>query len=416
MLSVGEYQRRKNESGAKANETLESMLEDLKINTNLNISIEKNYVKGYLGMDRQFKMDYCIVFHDFDDKQWLLKSTNSIRDRIYGTEFFAQNIRIIDSHTKQVESIFVVVPDSMPEKEYANAKRYSTKIHSNKYKSFLTDIVTIGELRDLIINKCMTNTPQGIRANIIGKDAESRVAQLLVDENNWHLWNDYESCRHNLKSDTYLLFKKIMTTIGATPCLNDKPSPNSIVKIEATTNIPKLKGGGYPKTDVSFSITFENSNIQTHNITIKKTARKRVSIHEGDVADLIKALSLDPDNQLAHALSAFQKYGSKSKLEESTESYLIAVLDKELPQYNVELVKFALFGVNSPRITDKLQIADCILLLSNSTDSSFWLRDEYMNYYLESFESKGQFGTPFQWTYPSKKRGTRFQLKGFTTN
>jgi hypothetical protein len=375
--------------------------------------MRKNYAEGYPNMEKQFKMDYCVVFHDFDDKQWLLKTTSSIRERIYGTEFSAQNIRIIDTQANIIEKIFVVVPDSISKNEHANVKRYSKKISSKTYKSYLSDVVTISTLRDLIMEKCMAVTPQGVRSNIIGKDAEERVAQLLNDEGNWKLWNDFESYKHEVKSDTFHLFMLILKGIGAKPSTRYAESGNPITSIEANGEIPKLQGGGYPKTDVSFTTTFRHGSKLTHNITIKKTSENRVTVHEGHVSDMINALRLNPDERLAIALLAFQKFGSEKQLRESPQGHLADVLYDKLPKHNRVLVEFALFGVNSPRMTHLTQIADCILIKSSLRENSFWLRDDYVKYYLDTFKSKGQFGTPFQWTYPSKKRGMSVQLKGF---
>lgn len=51
-----------------------------------------------------FKMDYQICFHDFSDEIWLIKPTSSVRsDRVYGNEFFAQNISIIESVSKMLK-------------------------------------------------------------------------------------------------------------------------------------------------------------------------------------------------------------------------------------------------------------------------------------------------------------------------
>ena len=99
----------------------------------INIDIKKDYSIGYPGYEKQFKMDYQLIFHDFEDENWLIKSTSSIRsDRIYKNEFFAQNIRKID---KKVSKIFIVVPDSsIIKKEELNQKlNYSSKISSNTF-------------------------------------------------------------------------------------------------------------------------------------------------------------------------------------------------------------------------------------------------------------------------------------------
>lgn len=415
MFQVNEQQR-KYISGAKANKSVDTMLDELISRMGFNISVNRNYADGYPDMEKQFKMDYCVIFHDFNDKHWLLKTTSSIRERIYGTEFFAQNIRIIDSDENKIEKIYVVVPDSISEVERTNARRYSDKINGDTYKSFLSDVVTISKLRELIMEKCMADISQGVRSNIIGKDAEDRVAQLLNDEGNWQLWNNFELHKHEIKSDTFHWFKAIMSGIGADPSFGYTESVDKIAKIVGTCDIPGLEGGGYPKTDVSFTVTFSYGEKRTHNITIKKTSEKRVTVHEGTASDLVKALQLNENELLALALSAFQDYGSEKQLRESPQADLADVLYNELPKYNRPLVEYALFGVGNPRTTLSIQVADCILFKNDPDKDCFWLRDAYVDYYLKTFVKKGQFGTPFQWTYPSKKRGVSFQLKGFTNN
>jgi len=368
-------------------------------------------------MEEQFKMDYGLVFHDYEDEMWLLKATSSIRtDRLYGMEFVAQNIRLLEMDKGKIGYIFVVVPDSLSKKEDASAKNYSDKINSTTYKSFISDVIKASKLRELIIRKCMADISQGVRSNLIGKDAENRVAQLLNDKRNWNLWNDFESFKHEVKSDTFNWFKIILSGIGAEPSVGYEKSKNQIVRIDASTDIPKLKNGGYPKTDVSFTVMFLDGKVRTDNITIKTSLEKQVTVHEGPVLDLVCALQLDSDSNIAKALSAFQEYGSEAKLRECSQENYADILCSELPEYNRELVEFALFGVGNPRITNPIQVADSILFMNNPEKDCFWLRDDYVKHYISTFQEKGQFGTPFKWTYPSKKRGVSFQLKGFTNN
>jgi len=119
---------------------------------------------------------------------------------------------------------------------------------------------------------------------------------------------------------------------------------------------------------------------------------------------------------LTKALTAFQDCGSVKKLNELGQGYLVHVLCNKLPSYNRKLIEFAIFGMNNPRITHPSQVADSILFKNVPNADNFWLRESYVDYYLRSYSSKGQFGTPFQWTYPSGKRGKSIQLKGFTNN
>lgn len=392
----------KYESGKNAKTLIEEMLNDLKDDFNLNIEIEKNYSIGYKNKVKQFKMDFLIRFLDFGNVHWLVKSTNTIRDRIYGTEFFAQNIKIIDS---DVENIFVVVPDSISDAEMRNKNNYAAKVNSKTYKSFLDNVLTVNELRRLIIEKATQNISQGILSNLLGNDAEKGIVSLLNDTKNKELWNDYDQLRHTVKSSTFNIYKIILEKFGLIK------GADSLLSVAATDNIPLLANRGNPKTDVFVKME-TNNKIITKRISIKNTSKKVVTVHEGDASDLIYALNLGEKDKLSQALLDFESVGSKKNLSlqfpDSND-----ILEKELHKYNKKLVKFFIFGENSPLITDDMQIADTIIFTNKF---EIWNKKSYINYYLNEYSDRGQFGTPFKWTYPSKRRGQKIQLKGFTNN
>ena len=98
-------------SGSASNLTLSESLRKIQEIPELNVSVKKGYSVGYENCEKQFKMDYAITFNDFDNETWLVKSTSSIRtDRIYGNEFFAQNIKLFDNNFTK---IFVFVQYSI---------------------------------------------------------------------------------------------------------------------------------------------------------------------------------------------------------------------------------------------------------------------------------------------------------------
>lgn len=392
----------KNISGRNARLLVADMLDDVRNIDLFNIEYSEKYAIGYPGKDKQFKMDFIIKFPDCNNESWLIKSTNSIRERIYGTEFFAQNIRIVDEN---VTKIYVVVPDSISNVEIGNKQNYSNKIKSEKYVSFITDVITVNELRNLIISKASKNISQGMRANILGADAETKIVELLKDENNIALWNDYKNANQTIKSSTYHIFKKVLKVIGL------KESENFVESISATNDIPRLSNNGKPKTDIAFEIVTDSGTFM-HTISIKNSVEKNVTVHEGYVADLILALGLDENNLLSQALVRFQDIGSEKNLKESCPE-VCDLLKSELSKYNKELVEFFVFGVNSPLVNDDIQIADMILF-TNKFD--VWSREDYIEHYISNFSEKGQFGTPFKFTYPSGKRGRKIQVKGFTNN
>lgn len=391
----------KYKSGQSVKQLLSIVFEKISDNPHLNIQIKPNYAVGFPNQDKQFKMDYEIIFSDFENEKWLVKGTNSIRERIYGTEFFAQNIRKIEN---KVTHIFVVVPDSISEDEIKKVRNYSNKIKSGTYTSFLDDVITVNQLEKLIIEKATSSIQQGMKSNILGSNAEKKLVSLLTNANNIMLWNDYETNALYIKSSSYPLFKTILVKFGFTS--NDK-----IDRITATDEIPKLSNGGQPKTDVTVTITSESTSL-TRNISVKNTNSTKVTVHEGSVIDLIKALLLNENSSLASALLAFEEYGSVKALKEKDSTY-VDIIEKELPAYNEALIGFFLFGENSPLVVSPIQVADT-LLYTNKFE--LFSSKEYKNYYLDTFKGRGQLGTPFSWTYPSKNRGKKIQIKGFTNN
>lgn len=394
--------QQKSLSGSASNLTLSELLQKIQEIPKLNVSIKKGYSVGYENCEKQFKMDYAITFNDFDNETWLVKPTSSIRsDRIYGNEFFAQNIKIVDEN---VTKIFVAVPDSITEKELKNKIDYSNKIHSETYVSFLDDVLTFSELKDLVLVHASENLAQGIRANIWGNNAEDNIVDLLTDKNNILLWNNYREYNKTIKSSTYHWFREILKVSGIS-------EQDIILDIVATNKIPKLSNRGYPKTDVSFTIITEQGEI-TKNISVKNTYADTVTVHEGTVDDIILALNLDSSSSLANSLKEFQAYGSAKGLKENNEVAYNTLVD-EMHKYNKKLVNFFMFGVNSPLVNNPIQVADTILYTKNFEVVS---RDLYVDEYIEKYSSKGQLGTPFKWTYPSKKRGQKVQIKGFTNN
>lgn len=408
-MSFNKDNQQKTLAGKATNLTLYEVLNEIEEVSKLNVSVKKNYLTGYDRCEKQFKMDYQICFEDHNNEKWLIKSTSSIRsDRIYGNEFFAQNIKIID---KAVTKIFVVIPDSVTDAEMKNKEAYSKKIKSDKYISFIDDILTFSELRDKVLEYASEKIVQGLSANILGDNAEVYISKLLCDDKNWRLWNNFEEESKLIKSSTYRIFSEILKEIDL------KMNEHRIIDIQTTRNIPKLKNRGYPKTDVGLDVEYEiieNNEIYklSETISIKNTSAETVSIHEGDISDVISALEIESNSGLAEALRAFQQYGSEKKLKEN-DLEAFNILHEELSEYNSKLIKLFIFGENSPLVTEKIQIANLILYTKK-----FMVRkkEKYTEEYLKKYVEKGQFGTPFKWTYPSKKRSQKIQIKGFTNN
>ncbi|MCL2201930.1 MAG: MspI family type II restriction endonuclease [Oscillospiraceae bacterium] len=402
MTRFAEENQLKSQSGQNAKMLIGERLYSLRDDTGLGIEIKHDYSAGYEGKEKQFKMHFSVRFTDFGGEKWLIWSTNSIRERIYNAEYFAQHIKNID---EDVSRVLVVVPDSISDKEMKNKQNYAKKVKSSTYVSFIDDVLTVNELQQEILAKVSGIIAQGVRANILGSFSEKNILNLLLDQKNLELWNDYHGSSQLVKSSTFNYFKAILSAAGLS--MNE----DVIDVITATDSIPRLSNRGAPKTDVSFTV-YTDSRAYSRNISIKNSTEKTVSIHEGNVSDLIAALRIDPSCELASALRHFEECGSKKELV-STYPHCANVLEQRLGSYNKELAEFFIFGMHSLLVTDPMQVADMVLFIN---PFAVWTRDKYIPYYLSKYQNRGQFATPFGWTYPSKKRGQKIQIKGYTSS
>ena len=399
----------KNLAGLATKEAVAVLLDYISNIKDVNISVNRKYKIGYPNYEKQFPMEFEIIFNDLGDEKWLIAPTSTIRtDRVHKIEFYANHIRLLDY---DVTDIYVVAPDTLSIKEKNAISNYSNKIHSGKYLSFLTDIISIFDLGNKILYKATSNINTSKRSNILGKFAEEYVVYLLNDYDNLLLWNDYDRFFKTTKSFTFDKYKLILESFGL---IHGK---DKIFSIFASTNIPKLANKGLPKTDIATYITLSNTAFIVKKISVKNTDKNEVSVHQGNVADIIHAIEtslgviINPN--LKSALFDQQKYGGIKEVKKNAKvSY--DTLIAELPQYNKELVAFAIFGDYSPLINDSKQIADFILYYRN-----FQIFDKrtYIDRYIREYADRGQYGTPFKWTFQkSSDKGRSIQLKGFTNN
>ncbi len=399
----------KNLAGLATKEAVAVLLDYISNIDGVNITVNRGYKIGYPNYEKQFPMEFEIIFNDFDDEKWLIAPTSTIRtDRVHKVEFYANHIRLLDY---SVTNIYVVTPDTLSRTEIKAISNYSKKIHSGKYLSFLTDIISIFDLGNKILYKATSKIKTAQRSNILGKFAEEYVVYLLNDHDNLLLWNDYDSFSKTTKSFTFDKYKLILESFGLIQ------GKDKIFSIYASTNIPKLTNNGLPKTDIATYITLSNTAFIVKKISVKNTDKNEVSVHQGDVKDIIQAietsLGVTISTSLKNALDDQQKYGGIKDVEKYAKvSY--DTLIAELPKYNNELVAFAIFGDNSPRIVDSKQIADIILYYRNFQSFD---KHTYIDKYIKEFADKGQYGTPFKWTFQkSSDKGKSIQLKGFTNN
>lgn len=260
--------------------------------------------------------------------------------------------------------------------------------------------------------------PQGIESNISGYAGEYEISNALNNPTNIKLWNNPNNQVD--KSSNFDIFKNILKAVGFTnkkiksvmAYTNDKDD-----KKHYLTDLATVENGGMPKTDILAIITADNGKEYKVTFSVKAPRRpdSRISVHQGSVEDMIydlKKSSFDSDEKLPvsnieNALLNFQASGSKKYMD----SKQADILEKELPPINEWLVRYALFGENNHKLNE-IQIAQYLVYINpqNHTVNVYSANEITQKLINQNFKKNG-FGTPFSWTYPSKRKGKNIQLK-----
>jgi len=193
---------------------------------------------------------------------------------------------------------------------------------------------------------------------------------------------------------------------------NNKIKLENIVNISATNSIPKLLNNGNPKTDIALTIELSSGKSSIDTISLKATNQKVVSCHEYPAIDFIRVLDCKK-TRLAEYLSLFQQFPSYKGLQNNLkEGYSINEFSQLLLKKSARLSEWALRGMHDKKnlVEPKLQISNYLLIWNNKSEKiGFYSMAKYIK--LISEQKPGKLGVPFSWTYPSKRRGKRIQLK-----
>lgn len=187
-----------------------------------------------------------------------------------------------------------------------------------------------------------------------------------------------------------------------------------VIYIQATDSITRLKKLGLPKTDINARFNLLNREELIVNISVKNTAEKPVSCHDYQAEDFCRVVN-PSDEDFCYAVNAFQQAGSWKVFrqlmpnEGDFEYYTSVLRDNMVP-----LIKWVITGEGDhENITDEeTQIANYIFIRRREINKNeFYYADDYIDKLLRYMEENKSPGSPFSWTYPSKNRGKRIQLK-----
>ena len=348
--------------------------------------------EGYAN-DKQFYAPFLIVFED--ESKWAIFSTTSLRtDRVKGQQWDALNLKEIDP---LIVKVYLVYPDGLSQKDRDLFLKQNEKYVNRIEYSEIDAVVSQDEIVNLIEDYALRNKTQGQKKDIQGNSFESRVADVLSFKTNLEKWKNDDD---TIEGMHFEIFKSIVNCFGI-----NKEKTESISATCDKKVIGRLPSGGNPKTDVLAEVINLDGSSQKYTISCKRSSEKSVSVHQYN-ADAFADV-LDKDNpRLRRLLQYFQACGSKEKFGEENSNEL----EKELSPY-VEKLSMWVLGGQGGDGNPLTQNAEYILTYDNNGKNATIHRvEDYCHMLIES-NVTGFFGTPFSWTYPSKRRGKDIQLK-----
>ena len=383
----------KSQHGVNAQNNLENILSYC-VDKGYIATYTKNFRTGKDGYsnDEQFYAPFVIEF--VDTEKWIIFSTTSMRtDRIKGQQWDAINLKEIDS---SITKAYLVYSDSVSDHDKAEFERQHNKYISGYEFSAIDGVINQDALYNLIEATALSELNSGQIKDIQGRGFEDRVASILSSSENLVKW---KTNAPTLVGYHYAMFESIVTKLDL--------SPETTANISATTSkaeIGRLPSGGNPKTDILIYAECEDIT-RIYGISCKRSSDASVSVHQYTANAFADVLNPE-DVELRTLLNEFQKHGNLRDFGESNCSRLTEVLKP----YRRRLAKWVLGGIFGDGDQEK-QWATHILTYDNNDNSvSIHTIQEYV-YLLDEANVQGHFGTFFNWTYPSKRRGLSIQLK-----
>ncbi len=383
----------KQQHGQSAQDSLENILKRC-VDVGYLKCLHGNYRIGKVGYSNkaQFYTPFLIEFQD--GSKWALFTTTSMRtDRIKGQQWDALNLKEIDNN---ISSVYLVYPDGIPHAGKAEFVRQNNKYVNHEEYSAIDAVVSQDEICNMIEEYAIKDLSTGQIKDIQGNSFENRIAAILSYAQNLYKWKNDTATIEGMHYD---VFENIVNCFELDTAHTQSISATSDKKV-----IGRLPSGGNPKTDVLVTVKKDDGTTDNFTISCKRSSDKSVSVHQY-TADAFADVLDQQNARLRHLLKLFQESGSLSAFGEAN----CEALTTEIAPYINKLSLWVLGGQGGDG-NPETQCADYILTYDNNDSSASIHR---IRNYCEKIATltSGNFGTPFSWTYPSKRRGESIQLK-----
>lgn len=353
---------------------------------------------GYKNAE-QYYAPFLVQFSDRE--RWIAFTTTSCRtDRIKGQQWDADRLKSVDP---SIARAVLVYPNNPAKGERELFVRQREKYRQGEEYSRIDDVVPIAEFIRQVSGKsaeCYADEVGEFRTlgkgwDLAGKNFERTVAGVLSDRDLLDQYNDGSCAGGNLRN-----FAAMMKEFGV--------APGEAAKVEATSD-KKVIGylpasGGSPKTDVIAKISLRGGGRKTVTISCKRSKHSRVSVHQYSAASFAAVLN-DHDMRLRQMLETFQVSGASKYLP----APYVSAFQRAISPYVEKLCRWAIGGYGGDG-DPKRHFAEFLVTYRADKDKfSVHSVDDYVSKLLAV--GKGQFGTPFMWTYAHGAKGKSIQLK-----
>lgn len=398
-------------SGAQMSKEIEKKLDELKDGgVIIGYSVNEKFRHKGFGYNEQFLANYII--ETVDHKRIVVRSSSSFRNDRAKIGFYDLDgiLRLSNLTDNIIATIYLVSDSELNNKTFIELRE---KFKRREYYCPATHLFVLSEFIKFLENYYLEKATllSGIQKELYFKDLKeagsyfgregNRLERELVERINEPL------ILKKIKKDALEpKIEKIIKTILSKHGIDRE----DLVKIKASNSIPLLRNGGNPKTDILITLITINDETILETISVKKTQKNKVSCHDYKADDFIRVLSCE-GTKLEKYFKLFEKYPTYTEFEENLPDEFSTEDFSNLMETNAKVFsEWVLRGKH-----DELNLVDPDKQVSNfiliSKDGKLMLKsyDKYIETLFGS--SKKKFGVPFTWTYPSKQRGKRIQLK-----
>ncbi len=367
-----------------------------------------NFKHNSYNYEKQFLANFVIYTND--NKRIIIRSSSSFRgDRVKMGFYDIEGIIKYSNLTDDIVATIYLLPDT----ELDNTTFISTrtKILNKEYYIPASHLFVLSEFENFL-----TNYENENRA-ILEELAKEKKFKNLKEAGSYfgRIGNKLEKEICDLVSTpSYLVQYKAKKKPKFYQIINfivqkNKIDFNEITKINSSFSIPLLISGGSAKSDIWIELELNQSKV-FETFSIKNSTKKQVSVHDYAAERFIEVLDC-LDSNLKYYLEHFQDHPSYSEFEEtldigkSVDEFTNLLNSKKsiLGEW-VLMGKHDIQNLNLP----KYQISNNIVMKTNK-DLLIYDSITYLDFLYKNVKLK--YGVPFSWTYPSKQRKKRIQLK-----